>query len=78
MGDAESEEGMTYEGRNVAVSLGLKNVIVMLDYNHYGIDGDINEVIATPYINHWKYLGWNVIEIDGHNYTEILQALDLA
>ena len=69
MGDAESEEGMSYEARNVAVSLGLKNICVFLDYNHYGIDGNIDEVIATPYKNHWQYIGWNVIEINGHDYA---------
>ena len=53
MGDAESEEGMTYEARNILASTGTKNLIVSLDYNHFGIDGDINEVISSPYINHW-------------------------
>ena len=74
MGDAESEEGMSYEARNLINVIGLNNVIVSLDYNHYGIDGDINEVIASPYINHWLGLGWNVIEIDGHNLLECIYA----
>ncbi|OGH88200.1 MAG: hypothetical protein A3J93_00460 [Candidatus Magasanikbacteria bacterium RIFOXYC2_FULL_42_28] len=74
MGDAESEEGMSYEARNVAVSLGQDNLIVNLDYNHFGIDGDINEVIATPYINHWLGLGWNVIEVNGHDVLELVYA----
>lgn len=74
MGDAESEEGMSYEARNLINTLGLDNVIVSLDYNHYGIDGDIDEVIATPYINHWLGLGWNVIEIDGHNILQCVHA----
>ena len=62
MGDAESEEGMTYEARNICATNGLKNLIVSLDYNHFGIDAEIEEVIASPYINHWLGLGWNVIE----------------
>ncbi|MBI5022885.1 MAG: hypothetical protein HZC05_01815 [Candidatus Magasanikbacteria bacterium] len=62
MGDAETEEGITYEARNI------------LDYNHFGIDGNINEVISTPYINHWLGLGWNVIEVNGHNIAELLEA----
>ncbi|MFH0818820.1 MAG: 1-deoxy-D-xylulose-5-phosphate synthase N-terminal domain-containing protein [Patescibacteria group bacterium] len=74
MGDAESEEGMTYEARNVANSLGLKNLVVMLDRNHFGIDGDTDEVISSPYINHWLGLGWNVIEVDGHNILELMHA----
>lgn len=78
MGDAETEEGMSYEARNIVHGLGLKNIFVNLDYNHFGIDGDINEVITTPYINHWKCLGWNVIEVDGHNIVELLHAYEKA
>ncbi|MBT3538996.1 hypothetical protein HOF40_02350 [Candidatus Parcubacteria bacterium] len=78
MGDAESEEGMTYEARNLLNTVGADNMIVSLDYNHYGIDGDINEVVMTPYINHWSSLGWNVIEIDGHNILECVYAYRLA
>ena len=72
MGDAETEEGMSYEARNVLNTMGIDNLIVSLDYNHFGIDGNINEVIASPYINHWLGLGWNVIEVDGHNFLELI------
>ncbi len=74
MGDAETEEGMSYEARNMINTMGLTNLIVLLDYNHFGIDGNINEVISTPYINHWLGLGWNVIEVNGHNIAELLEA----
>ncbi len=78
MGDAESEEGMTYEARNVLSSTGTDNIIVTLDYNHFGIDGPIEEVINSDYLNHWWGLGWNVIEVDGHNFTELISAYQLA
>jgi len=78
MGDAETEEGMSYEARNLLSTVGVKNLIVTLDYNHFGIDGDINEVISSPYINHWLGLGWNVIEVDGHNFLELIHAYHLA
>ncbi len=74
MGDAESEEGITYEARNLAKSLDLKNLFVSLDYNHYGIDGNINEVISSDYVEHWLGLGWNVIEVDGHNILQLIHA----
>ncbi|MBI5254324.1 hypothetical protein HY932_00905, partial [Candidatus Falkowbacteria bacterium] len=74
MGDAETEEGMSYEARNVLNTMGIDNLIVCLDYNHFGIDGNINEVIASPYVNHWLGLGWNVIEVDGHNFLELISA----
>ena len=78
MGDAESEEGMTYESRNLMAKVGMSNMIVSLSYNHFGIDGAIEEVIDTPYQNHWLGLGWNTIEVDGHNIKELVYAYKLA
>ena len=73
-GDAETEEGMSYEARNLINTLGLNNIIITLDYNHFGIDGPITEVVSTAYINHWFAMGWNVIEVDGHNILELAYA----
>ena len=73
-GDAETEEGISYEARNTIVSMGGDNIIVSLDWNGFGIDGPITEVIPTPYLNHWFGLGWNVIEVDGHNALELATA----
>lgn len=73
MGDAESEEGMTYEARNILATNGADNLIVLLDYNHFGIDGPIEEVVSTDYTKHWSALGWNVLEVDGHNVTELIK-----
>ena len=73
-GDAETEEGISYEARNLTNTLGADNIIVSLDWNGFGIDGPITEVITSPYINHWWGLGWNVIEVDGHNILELAYA----
>ena len=77
-GDAESEEGMSYEARNLASNLGAHNLIVTLDYNTFGIDGSITEVLPAAYQNHWFALGWNVIEAGGHNPRELAYAYRLA
>ncbi|OHA15426.1 MAG: hypothetical protein A3A10_02720 [Candidatus Tagabacteria bacterium RIFCSPLOWO2_01_FULL_42_9] len=73
-GDAETEEGMSYEARNIINALGVDNIVVSLDYNGFGIDGPIAEVIGSPYINHWFSPGWNIIEVDGHNVSELAYA----
>jgi len=73
-GDAESEEGMSYEARNLASRLALENLIVALDYNTFGIDGSITEVLPIPYTSHWSAFGWNIIEVDGHNVRELVYA----
>ncbi len=78
MGDAETEEGMSYEARNIASNLGMSNLIVLLDYNGYGIDGPIGEAVSSPMINHWRTLGWNVVEVNGHNIRELAYAYKIA
>lgn len=78
MGDAESEEGMTYEARNVLAATGTDNIIITLDYNHFGIDGPVEEVMSAPYVNYWRGFGWNVIEAEGHNVNQLLHAYNLA
>lgn len=78
MGDTESEEGITYEARNILRATGTDNIIVSLDYNHFGIDGPIEEVMPEQYIGYWQAMGWNIIEVDGHNINELLYGYDLA
>ena len=78
MGDAESEEGMSYEARNVLAATGTDNIIVSLDYNHFGIDGPIEEAMNSNYVEHWRGLGWNMIEVNGHNIKEVWYAYRLA
>ena len=73
-GDAETEEGMSYEARNIINTLGINNIIISLDYNRFGIDGPVSEVISSPYINHWFGPGFNIIETDGHNILELAYA----
>jgi len=73
-GDAETEEGMSFEARNLTRSLGIDNMIVSLDWNGFGIDGPISDVISAPYLNYWFATGWNIIEVDGHNVLELIYA----
>ncbi|HRY52486.1 MAG TPA: 1-deoxy-D-xylulose-5-phosphate synthase N-terminal domain-containing protein [Candidatus Portnoybacteria bacterium] len=73
-GDAETEEGMSFEARNSVISMGADNIIVSLDFNGFGIDGPITDVISAPYINYWIAAGWNVIEVNGHNALELAHA----
>jgi len=77
-GDAETEEGMSYEARNLASKLGLDNLIVALDYNTFGIDGSIGEVLPVPCQGHWSAFGWNLIEVNGHHFGELAYAYRMA
>jgi len=77
-GDAETEEGMSYEARNLAANLGMHNLLVTLDYNGFGIDGPISDVLPSPYLRHWFAAGWNLIEAEGHDIRELAYAYRLA
>jgi transketolase len=50
---------------------------VILDYNKGQIDGPTNEILnLEPIVDKLRAFNWNVEEIDGHNYPQILGALD--
>ncbi|MHB0997999.1 MAG: transketolase [Armatimonadota bacterium] len=76
IGDGESEEGQIWEGAMASAHYKLDNVTAITDFNGLQIDGPNCEVMTvTPLADKWKAFGWNVIEVDGHNYTELLDAL---
>jgi transketolase len=79
MGDGECEEGQVWEALMTSVHYKLNNVTAFLDYNHLQIDGKIEDVKAfTDPAARFKAFGWNVIEADGHNFTELDQAVTAA
>lgn len=76
LGDGECQEGSIWEGALSAPTLELENMTVIVDYNKLqAMDNLENIVRMKPFADKWKAFGWNVIEIDGHNHTEIKQAL---
>ena len=57
----------------------LDNVCAFLDFNNLQIDGNVDKIMGIePVDAKWEAFGWNVIKIDGHNFEEILSALDKA
>jgi transketolase len=75
MGDGEQQKGQVIEARRWAVKFGLDNLIVLIDYNKLQIGGDISKVMPQRIKEEILATAWNVIEIDGHNYSEIFKAL---
>lgn len=76
IGDGESEEGQIWEGAMASAHYKLDNVTAITDFNGLQIDGPNCEVMTvTPLPEKWRAFGWNVIEVDGHNFTELLDAL---
>ena len=50
----------------------LDNLVAILDFNGLQIDGKITDVMnPTPFDTKFKAFGWNVIEVDGHDYDQL-------
>ncbi|MBQ8183945.1 MAG: transketolase [Clostridia bacterium] len=79
LGDGEIEEGQVWEAAMYAAAKKLDNLVAFVDNNNLQIDGTVEEV-NSPYPIPEKFaaFGWNVIEIDGHSFDEIEDALNSA
>ena len=79
LGDGEIEEGQVWEAAMYAAAKKLDNLVAFVDNNNLQIDGSVEEV-NSPYPIPEKFaaFGWNVIEIDAHNFDEIEAALENA
>lgn len=78
-GDGEFEEGEVYEALMSAAHYNLNHLILFLDYNGLQIDGRVEDVIGpNPFKEKFLSFGWNAIEINGHNFSEIESAVEQA
>jgi len=76
LGDGEMDEGQIWEAAASAAHHSLDNLIAILDRNGLQIDGQTEEILNLEPIQwRWRAFGWDVIEIDGHNIEEILDAI---
>lgn len=79
LGDGEIQEGQVWEAAMAAAHYKLDNVVAFLDHNGLQIDGPVREIMSPePVADKWRAFGWHVIEINGHNITEIINALNKA
>lgn len=78
MSDGETNEGTTWEASHYAVANKLDNLIVMIDKNGLQGFGNTNEVLGVSADkNKWEAMGFEVVEIDGHNVEEIYTQIDI-
>lgn len=79
IGDGESQEGMIWEAAMTSAHYKLDNLCVILDHNRLQIDGDVEKVKGIePIKDKFKAFNFEVIEINGHDHNEILEALNNA
>jgi Transketolase, N-terminal subunit len=76
LGDGEIAEGQIWEAAMFSAHYKLDNLIAFVDVNGLQIDGPTCEVMnSEPIDKKFEAFGWNVIKIDGHNYSEIDSAI---
>lgn len=77
LGDGEIQEGQVWEALMSAAHYKLDNLTAFLDHNGLQIDGKITDVMSPePVVGKFEAFGWNVIKVDGHNYSEIIDAIN--
>lgn len=79
IGDGESQEGAVWEASMAAAFHKLDSLIVILDKNQVQQTGKTKDImdIGNAALK-WKAFGWNVIDINGHDMSQIVKALDKA
>jgi len=76
-GDGELQSGQNWEAAMLAAHYKLDNITVFVDRNKLQIMGDTEDVLSIePLADKWTAFGWNVLEIDGHDFAAIIKACE--
>ena len=79
MGDGEQQEGNIWEAAMEASHFKLDNLVAIIDRNRLQIDGWVKDVMnVEPLDERYRSFGWEVIEIDGHDITQVVDGLQKA
>lgn len=79
MSDGEQEEGNAWEAAQFAAKYRLANLTAITDRNNIQIDGPTEQIMPLEDLHaKWEAFGWHVLEIDGHNFTQIIDACHYA
>ena len=79
LGDGELQEGLVWEAAMAAAHYKLDNLTAIVDYNGLQVDGRVSDIMeVAPVAEKWRSFGWRVIEIDGHDFYQILESLEVA
>jgi transketolase len=79
MGDGEQQEGQVWEAAMEAGHYRLDNIIAIVDCNRLQIDGWVKDVMQVePLAAKYAAFGWDVLRIDGHDMSQIVDAFEQA
>ncbi|MFA5386565.1 MAG: transketolase [Candidatus Paceibacterota bacterium] len=76
MSDGEMDCGTTWESALIAAHNRLDNLVVIIDFNGLQAMGKVKDILnIDPLKDKWQAFGWDVLEINGHNFEEIEKSL---
>jgi len=79
LSDGELDEGQSWEAIALAGKLNLRELTAFVDRNNIQIDGFTEDVMPLePLADKFKAFNWSVIDVDGHNIREVIEAADRA
>jgi transketolase len=79
LSDGECEEGQTWEAAMAAAMFGVDNLTAIIDNNGIQLSGTNKDVMnVQPLVDKFRSFNWNVIEINGHDMNQVLEALHLS
>ncbi len=79
MGDGELDEGSVWEAAMSASHYKLENLTAIVDRNGLQIDGFTSDVMEIePLKDKWQAFGWHVLECDGHDIKQLINAFNHA
>jgi transketolase len=79
LGDGECNEGSNWEAAMAINHYKLTNLITFVDRNKLMIDGTTEQIMGLePFADKWRAFGFNVIEVDGHDFIKLGDAIDAA
>ena len=77
LGDGEIQEGSIWEAAMTASHYRLDNVCAIVDYNKVQENGPTNEIKnLEPLTSKWDSFGWQVLDVNGHDFHELIGAFD--
>lgn len=75
MGDGEQQKGQISEARRFAKKYNLSNLTVLIDYNKLQLSGPLSEIMPQNIKENYLSDGWEVIEVDGHDFKALYKAI---
>lgn len=79
LGDGEMNEGSNWEAIMAAAHYKVTSLIPIVDFNKRMIDGKVEDIMSIdPLDEKWKAFGWDVIEINGHDFSQLNDAIEKA